>query len=174
MFSSRDRSVVRSSVIPSAKYCCSRSSLRFVKGRTNDRQAWRNDGLRDGHSGRHARCRQFGDSFWAQCIDPHRANDVLDALLTHVLEDEIELVAHLVPHDPADADPAGLSQGFEPRCYIDAVAKYVAYLNYDIAEIDPDPKLDPFGGSDGRIPLGHTALDVYGAAHRINHAGEVG
>jgi hypothetical protein len=30
----RDRSVVRSSVIPSAKYCCSRSSLRFVKGST--------------------------------------------------------------------------------------------------------------------------------------------
>src|SRR6516225_1236123 len=30
----RDRSVVRSSVIPSAKYSCSRSSLRFVKGST--------------------------------------------------------------------------------------------------------------------------------------------
>ena len=30
----RDRSVVRSSVIPSAKYCCSRSSLRLVKGST--------------------------------------------------------------------------------------------------------------------------------------------
>jgi hypothetical protein len=34
IFSIRDRSVVRSSVIPSTKYCCSRSSLRFVKGRT--------------------------------------------------------------------------------------------------------------------------------------------
>jgi len=30
----RDRSVVRSSVIPSAKYCWSRSSLRLVKGST--------------------------------------------------------------------------------------------------------------------------------------------
>src|SRR5215467_939146 len=30
----RDRSVVRSSVIPSAKYCCSGSLLRFAKGRT--------------------------------------------------------------------------------------------------------------------------------------------
>jgi hypothetical protein len=29
-----DRSVVRSSVTPSAKYCCSRSSLRLAKGRT--------------------------------------------------------------------------------------------------------------------------------------------
>jgi hypothetical protein len=34
IFASRDRSVVKSSVIPSAKYCCSRSSLRFVKGKT--------------------------------------------------------------------------------------------------------------------------------------------
>src|SRR5436190_20106821 len=30
----RDRSVVRSSVTPSAKYCCSRSSLRLLKGST--------------------------------------------------------------------------------------------------------------------------------------------
>jgi len=30
----RDRSLVRSSVMPSEKYCCSRSSLRLVKGRT--------------------------------------------------------------------------------------------------------------------------------------------
>jgi hypothetical protein len=31
---SRDRSVVKSSVMPSAKYCCSRSSLRLAKGKT--------------------------------------------------------------------------------------------------------------------------------------------
>ena len=30
----RDRSVVKSSVTPSAKYCCSLSSLRLVNGRT--------------------------------------------------------------------------------------------------------------------------------------------
>ena len=34
IFASLERSVVRSSVTPSAKYCCSRSSLRFVKGST--------------------------------------------------------------------------------------------------------------------------------------------
>jgi len=34
MCASRDRSVVTSSVIPSAKYCCPRSSLRLVNGRT--------------------------------------------------------------------------------------------------------------------------------------------
>src|SRR5262252_10189011 len=42
MFSSRDRSVVRSSVIPSAKYCWSGSLLRLVKGSTtiDSRSAW--------------------------------------------------------------------------------------------------------------------------------------
>src|SRR6516165_6163688 len=46
---SRDRSVVTSSVIPSAKYCCSRSSLRFVKGRTTiDRRGAATGGEPDG------------------------------------------------------------------------------------------------------------------------------
>src|SRR6266478_5072337 len=34
MFAIRDKSVVRSSVIPSAKYCCSRLSLRLANGST--------------------------------------------------------------------------------------------------------------------------------------------
>src|SRR6516162_7696217 len=34
MWASRDRSVVRSSVIPSAKYCCSGSLLRLTNGST--------------------------------------------------------------------------------------------------------------------------------------------
>src|SRR6516162_9545237 len=35
-----DRSVVRSSVTPSAKYCCSRSSLRLTSGSTYDAAAF--------------------------------------------------------------------------------------------------------------------------------------
>jgi hypothetical protein len=34
-------------------------------------------------------------------------------LLAHVLERKIGLVAHLIAHDPADADPARLGTGFE-------------------------------------------------------------
>jgi hypothetical protein len=40
------------------------------------------------------------------------ARDVLEALLAHVLEGEIELVSHLIAHNPTDADPAGLGHGF--------------------------------------------------------------
>ena len=51
--------------------------------------------------------------------------DVLDPLLAHVLEAEAELVAHLVAHDLADADPARRGQALEARRDIDPVAEDV-------------------------------------------------
>ena len=62
----------------------------------------------------------------ASAVDVHRPGDVLDLLLAQILEREIELVAHLVMHDPADTDAARLGQGFEPCGDIDAVAVDVA------------------------------------------------
>jgi hypothetical protein len=71
-------------VIPSAKYCCSRSSLRFVKGRTTiDR---RGDGRRDRDGRRTPRSRRAGYGAGTPSVDPHRPRDVLDALLAPVLE----------------------------------------------------------------------------------------
>ena len=61
-------------------------------------------------------------------VDADRPRDVLDLLLAGILEGEVELVAHLVAHDPADADPAGLRQGFEPGRDIDADAELDAAL----------------------------------------------
>src|SRR6476619_6670867 len=44
----RDRSVVKSSVMPSAKYCCSGSLLRLAKGRTTmDRRGAATNGERE-------------------------------------------------------------------------------------------------------------------------------
>jgi len=50
---------------------------------------------------------------------------VRDLLLAHVLEREGELVAHLVAHHAADADPTRLGQGFEPGRDVDAVTEDV-------------------------------------------------
>jgi hypothetical protein len=51
----------------------------------------------------------------------HRPRDVLQALLAEVVEGEIELVAHLVAHNRADADAVRLRP--PPGSEIDAVAK---------------------------------------------------
>ena len=59
-------------------------------------------------------------------------------LLAQVLEGNIELVAHLITHHAADADPAWLGQGFEPCRDIDPVSEDVLALDNDIAKIDPE------------------------------------
>ena len=54
---------------------------------------------------------------------------VRDLLLAHVLEREGELVAHLVAHHAADADPTRLGQGFEPGRDVDAVTEDVVPID---------------------------------------------
>jgi hypothetical protein len=66
----------------------------------------------------------------------HRPGDVLDLLLAHVLEREGELVAHLIAHHAADADPTRRRQGFEPSGDVDAIAKDVGRIDDDVAKID--------------------------------------
>ena len=102
-----------------------------------------------------------------------RPGDVLDLLLAPVVEGEVELVADLVAHDAADADPAGLGQGFEPCGDIDAVAVDVVLIADDVAEIDADAELDPPLRRDGGVAHGHLALHVDRAAHRIDDAAEL-
>ena len=75
-------------------------------------------------------------------VDAHRPGDVLERLLAEVLEGEIELACGVLVHPRRDADAARLGQAFEPRRDIDAVAKDVAVLDDDVAEIDADAELD--------------------------------
>src|SRR5262249_37488169 len=57
---------------------------------------------------RRARLRRTRPFAEQDAVDAHRPRDVLDLLLAHILERKGELVAHLVAHHPADADPPGL------------------------------------------------------------------
>jgi hypothetical protein len=102
----------------------------------------------------------------------HRPGDVLDLLLALVFEGEVELVAYLVAHHPADADAAGLGKRLQPRGDIDAVAVDVALVDDDVADIDAHAKLDTPVTGRASIAPGHVTLDIDGAAHRINDAGE--
>ena len=98
--------------------------------------------------------------------------DVLDFLRPKILEGEAQLVEHLIAHDPADADPARFGQSFQARRDIDAVAKDVVAVNDDVANIDADAKVESLIGGNAFVALGHPALHVDGAAHRIDHARE--
>src|SRR5207245_5866759 len=93
-------------------------------------------------------------------VDAHWPGDVLDLLLAQILKAEIELVAHLVAHDAADADAARLGQGFEPCRDIDAVAVDVALVDDDVAQIDADAELDAALLGDAVIAQGHLALQL--------------
>jgi hypothetical protein len=68
-----------------------------------------------------------------------------------ILEIVIEPVAHLVPNDPADADPARLGQRFQPRRDIHPVTEDIVLFGDHIAKVDPDPESDavvlPVAGS---------------------------
>ena len=72
------------------------------------------------------------------------------------------------------ADTARVRQSFQTSGHVHAVAENVAILDDDVADIDADAELDPAVRRHFRIALGHSALDVDGAAHGIDDAGELG
>jgi hypothetical protein len=107
-------------------------------------------------------------------VDPHWPGDVLDLLIAHVLEGEIEFVAHLIADDPADADPTWLGQSLQPRCDIHPVAEDVVLLNNHVTEVHPNAEGDALILGGFGIALRDAALDLYGAPDGVNHAGELG
>ncbi len=89
-----------------------------------------------------------------------------------ILERVGQLVADMVAHGPGNADAAGLGERFQARRDIDAVAKDVAVLDDDVAEIDADAKPDaPLVGRLG-LAVDHPALHLGGATHRVDDARE--
>ena len=69
--------------------------------------------------------------------------------------------------------PPGSARAFEPGRDIDAVAKDVAVLDDDVADIDADAQLDAAVGGTPALRSGIAALHLDGAAHRIDDTGEL-
>jgi hypothetical protein len=108
----------------------------------------------------------------SDAVYPHRAGDVLQALLADVLEGEVEPAGDVFLHPRRDANAAGLRRDFEPRRDIDPIAKDVAVLDNNVALVDADAVFDAPVGRHLGIALGHRALHFDGAAHRIDDARE--
>jgi hypothetical protein len=102
-----------------------------------------------------------------------RTRNVLDDLFAHVLETEAELVAHLVVNNARNHDPARISESLEPCRDVDAVTKNITAIDYNVANIDADSKLNTLVDRHLGIAIGHTALNINGAAHSVDHADEL-
>jgi hypothetical protein len=85
----------------------------------------------------HTQALGFGDR-----EGPHRLWNILEIHVAERLERQRQLVAYLVVDAAGDADAAGLRRRLQPRGEVDAVAEQILALQHDVAEIDPDPKLD--------------------------------
>jgi hypothetical protein len=93
--------------------------------------------------------------------------------LTLCFERVGQLVADLIANDVGNADPTGLGECFEARRDIDAVAKDVAALGDDVAEVDANAKPDaPLVGRLG-LAVDHPALHLGGATHPVDDAGKL-
>ena len=108
-----------------------------------------------------------------QLVDPHRPCDVLQLLFAHVLEVCVELAAHLPVGVVGYADAAGLSDTFEPRGNIDAVAEYVAVLDDDVADMDANAEFDALVLRHRRVTLDHAVLNFNGTARGVDGACEL-
>jgi hypothetical protein len=106
-------------------------------------------------------------------VDHHRLADVLDLMFAKILEPDVGLVPHVIEDRARDADTARFRQAFQARGDVHAVAVDVVTLDHDVAQVHADTQVDAaFGGRLG-VSHGHGALDVDGADHGVDHAGEV-
>ena len=151
-----DRSVMMSSVMPSEKYSCSGSPLMLLNGRTaiDGLSGHRRLGVGGGVAARWPRAER------RHCKTRTGPVDVLQVLVAHVLEDEVELVADMVAHRAGHGDAAGPGDAFEPRGDIDPVAKDVVVLDDHVAKVDADAELDPAVLRHVGVAGSHLALDV--------------
>src|SRR5260370_17993226 len=96
---------------------------------------------------------------------PHRPSDILDVLLAHILKGNVELVAHLVADDAADAKAARLGQTLQSGGEIDPVAENVAFVDDDVALMDAEAELDPLLCRHIAVARGHLALHATRPSH---------
>jgi hypothetical protein len=102
----------------------------------------------------------------------HRPGDVFEVLFAAVLEGDIEAALDVLLHPRRNADAAGIGEALQPSGDVDAVAKNVAVVQDDVADMNADPQFDPLGRRDIEIGAGHRQLDIDRATRGIDRAGK--
>ena len=95
-------------------------------------------------------------------------------MLPEALVGDVKLRLHVVVSLLREPDAARLGQLLQPRRDVDALAVPVLALDDDIAEVDADPHVDAAVLAHPVVALGHPALQVDGARHRVDDAAELG
>jgi hypothetical protein len=86
---------------------------------------------------------------------------------------DIEPALHLPISVLRKSDSARLGDRLQTRGDVDAGARKVAVaLLHDVAQMNADAELDALLLRDAGVALDHRALDLKGAAHRVNNAAE--
>jgi len=75
-------------------------------------------------------------------IDPNRAGDVLDLLVTEIFETVRHAIPHLLEYRAGDHHTPGVCERLQPCCDVHAVAVDIVLIDDHIAEVDPDPNFD--------------------------------
>ena len=108
----------------------------------------------------------------ADAIDADRPIEILDGFFAQVAVAEPQLRGDLMMGRFGKTDAAGLGQALQPGGQIDAIAVEIAALHHDIAQIDADPQQELLARRQRCIRRRHPLLDIHGALHGIDHAGE--
>jgi hypothetical protein len=78
----------------------------------------------------------------------------------------------MIPHASGNADAASLGQRLQPGSDVHAIAKDVAILHHDIADVDSDAKLQPVLLRERLVGGGKRVLNRNRAIERVDNAGE--
>src|SRR5262249_14200788 len=106
-------------------------------------------------------------------VDAHRPRDVLDAMLAEIGKPDRQLFANLLAHRGADADLARGGKRLDPRRHIDAVAKHIALVDHDVADIDANAKADALAIRQIGVAVLHPSLYHDGTTHRVDDRSEL-
>src|ERR1700676_604353 len=97
-----------------------------------------------------------------------RLRNVLQSLLTAILDAEGELSTRVIQDGLRDADAARLGEPLKPSRDGDPIAVDGVAVDDDVAEVDADTELDAVVHRYIGVALCHAALDIDRASHRID------